>query len=123
PGGGGTGIPSRDLDLTGAALFAASIAALLFAVNRSPAWGPVSPQILGLIGTSAILGIGFVYREMRTAAPMLDLTLFRHPSFSAAISSSIANFIANSGLVLLLPFYLVEGQHLSVEQAGIALVP
>jgi DHA2 family multidrug resistance protein-like MFS transporter len=39
------------------------------------------------------------------------------------MASSIANFVANSGLVLLLPFYLVEGSGLSVDRAGMALVP
>ncbi len=114
---------ARALDLPGAALFAGAVAAILFAINRSPAWGPTSPQVLGLVAVSIVFGIAFVYRETRTAVPMLDLTLFRRGNFSAAVGSSIANFVANSGVVLLLPFYLVEGQNLGVEQAGMALVP
>jgi MFS family permease len=114
---------SRSLDIPGAALFAAAIGGVLVAVNRSPSWGPASPQILGLVAVSLGFGAAFVGRELRTSDPMLDLRLFQHGDFPAAIAISIANFVANSGLVLLLPFYLVEGSGLSVDRAGMALVP
>ena len=106
-------------DIPGSALFAAGLVALLLALNRGHAWGWASPPTLGLVGLAAAFLAGFVSWERRTTAPMLDLDLFRDRSFSAAGVSALLNFVCVSGLLFLLPFYLIEGRGLSAARAGL----
>ena len=106
-------------DIPGSALFATGLVALLLALNQGHAWGWVSLPTLGLLGLAAASLAGFVSWERRTTAPMLDLGLFRDRSFSAAGVSALLNFVCVSGLLFLLPFYLIEGRALSAARAGL----
>src|SRR6185295_15011218 len=68
------------LDLSGAALMVCATVALLLALN----WGRVrygwgSPQILGLLGCSAMLWAAFAWRLMRAPEPFIPLTMLKEP--------------------------------------------
>ena len=106
-------------DIPGSALFAAGLVALLLALNQGHAWGWASPPTIGLLLVASATLAAFVSWERRTAAPMLDLGLFRDRSFSAAGVSALLNFVCLSGLLFLLPFYLIEGRGLSAARAGL----
>src|SRR5947208_9376769 len=76
---GATGV-----DWAGTALFSGALLALVFALIRGNAEGWGSALILGLIAASVILLAVFVLVEMRQENPMLDLDLFRKPTFAGA---------------------------------------
>ena len=72
------------LDLPGLVTSAVGLFALTYALieTNSYAWG--SPRVLGLFAIAAVSLTAFVLLESRQRLPMLDLSLFRNPSFSGA---------------------------------------
>ena len=59
----------RSLDLPGQLLFIATVGALTYALIEGPHSGWLSPEILGLLIGSAVLGATFVIAELRAAIP------------------------------------------------------
>lgn len=108
-------------DWTGAVLFLSGLVALLLGLNQGHAWGWSSPGILVLLAAAAVLLGVFLRVERRGRAPMLDLSLFRHPTFSAATTSALLNYICLYSLLFLLPFYLLQGRGMNPAQAGLLL--
>ncbi|GIK42179.1 MAG: MFS transporter [Chloroflexota bacterium] len=108
-------------DLVGAITFMAGLVALLLGLNQGHAWGWSSPAILGLLAAAVVLLTVFVFIERRVSSPMLDLTLFRVPLFSASTASAVFNYICLFTGLFLLPFYLIQARGLSPAQAGLIL--
>jgi EmrB/QacA subfamily drug resistance transporter len=113
--------PGERFDYSGAFLFIMGLTTLLLGLNQGHAWGWSSPLILGLFALSSISLFSFINVEKRHPHPMLDLTLFRHPVFSASVVSALLNYIALFSILFLLPFYLLQGRGLSPSQAGLIL--
>jgi MFS family permease len=63
---------SKRIDYRGAALLVAGIALFSFVVDRSGAWGWVSPRSLGLLLTAVALIVAFLWTETRVANPLVD---------------------------------------------------
>lgn len=108
-------------DFVGAAIFFAGLFGLLLALNQGHHWGWGSPATLILGGASLAALVGFVLFERRARSPMLDLSLFRNATFSAATASAILNYVALFSVVFLLPFYLIQARQLSPSQTGLLL--
>lgn len=108
-------------DLPGALLFSAGLVALLLGLNQGGNWGWVSAPILGLLAAAVVLLYLFVRTENRARWPMLDLSLFRNRTFSAAVVSAICNYMGLYTVVFLLPFYLIQGRGFNPAQAGLLL--
>lgn len=108
-------------DALGAFLFMAGLVALLLGLDQGQEWGWTSPRILGLMAGSIVLLALFVRQELHSPWPMLDLTLFRQPVFTASVISAVCNYIALYSVLFLLPFYLIQGRGLNPAQAGLLL--
>lgn len=108
-------------DLLGAFIFIAGLIALLLAMNQGYAWGWYSIPIMGLFLFSGVFLASFIYVENRSQSPILDLQLFKNRVFSAAAVSAILNYIAVFSILLLMPFYLLQGRGFSPSQAGLIL--
>ncbi|MBO9540465.1 MFS transporter [bacterium] len=108
-------------DWLGAIAFAVGLCALLLSFNRGPTLGWSSPLTLGLFAVAfVVLGL-FLAIEHACKDPMLKLTLFHDRQFAAASASAVFNYIAVSGTLFLLPFYLIQGRSFSPEHAGLIL--
>ncbi len=108
-------------DVLGAALFLLGLIALLLGLNQGHAWGWTSWPILGLLLGAALALAIFIWIELRTPSPVLDLSLFRRRIFSAAAASAVLNYICLYSITFLLPFYLILGRGLTPGQAGLIL--
>jgi EmrB/QacA subfamily drug resistance transporter len=108
-------------DLPGGVLFLASLIALLLGLNQGYAWGWTSLPILSLIIFAGFFLAIFIFVERRSSSPMLDLSLFKNRVFSASTISALINYIAVFSILLLLPFYLIQGREFSPSQAGLIL--
>jgi EmrB/QacA subfamily drug resistance transporter len=111
----------RRFDFAGAVTFTAGLAALILALNRAHDWGWGSPRTFLAFLSALLLLLLFVLIERRVAGPMLDLSLFRARIFSAATASAGLNYISIYTCLFLMPFYLIQGRHLSPGQAGALL--
>lgn len=108
-------------DLAGALLFSAGLVSLLLGLNQGGNWGWASAPILGLLAGAALLLFIFVRVENRARWPMLDLSLFRNRTFTAAVISAVCNYMGMYVVLFLLPFYLIQGRGLNSAQAGLLL--
>lgn len=108
-------------DLPGGLLFLAGLTALLLGLNKGADWGWASLPVLGLLAGAVLLMVVFILVESRTSAPMLDLSLFRVPLFSAATASAVLNYVCVYTITFLMPFYLIQGRGLNSAQAGLLL--
>lgn len=111
----------ESFDFPGALLFLAGLVALLLALNQGYAWGWISPAIISLFVFAAIFLAVFIYVEKRRTNPLLDLSLFRNRAFSSSVISAVLNYIAVFSILLLMPFYLLEGRGFTPSQAGLIL--
>jgi EmrB/QacA subfamily drug resistance transporter len=110
-------------DYWGLLTFSASLFLIVFGVLRGNAEGWSSALILGsLIGGAVLLAV-FVLVERRQARPMLDLNLFRSPTF---VGVSIATFCIGAGMFALFPYlsiYLQDILGYSPLDAGLRFLP
>ncbi len=60
--------------------------------------------------------------RLRSLAAMVDFRLFRSRAFSSAVASALCNYVALFAPIILLPFLLVEGMHLSEDHAALLLI-
>jgi EmrB/QacA subfamily drug resistance transporter len=111
----------QHFDLPGAAVFLVGLTALMLALNQGAEWGWLSPVILSLFVGALILLAIFIFIERRSLAPMLDLSMFRVPLFSAATISAVLNYICVYSITFLMPFYLIQGRGLNPAEAGLLL--
>lgn len=112
---------AESFDVAGAVLFFAGLVSLLLALNNGQEWGWTTWPVLGLFAVAIALLGAFILVERRVRAPMLDLTLFSSPVFSAATISAVLNYVALYMILFLLPFYLLQGRSLTPSQAGLIL--
>jgi EmrB/QacA subfamily drug resistance transporter len=117
----GTGGGLRALDLPGAALFAASVSALLLGLGQGPALGWASPRVLGLLAGAAVLLALFVVRENRTPRPLVDLGLLRRRVFGLGILASFVYFLLTVLPPFLYPLYLQEVLGWSTGTTGLVM--
>jgi EmrB/QacA subfamily drug resistance transporter len=111
--------PKR-IDLPGMVSFTIAAAALTYALIRG-AWA--STETLALIAVTVVAVAVFIVAERRSAAPMLDLGLFRNPTFTAMLlAGALLSAAAWAGMTYQsLWFQSVLG--LSAIQAGLVVLP
>jgi EmrB/QacA subfamily drug resistance transporter len=112
-------------DLLGAVLLGIALLCATLALTAGQEFGLGSTLMFGLIAAAVVAFATFLYVESRVRYPMLDLRLFREPQFSLNLFTATLTFIAISGIVLLLPFYLELVLHLPLRMVGLlmAVVP
>lgn len=84
----------RRWDYPGTLLGGGALAALSFAIIQGEVSGYGTWWIDVLFGAAAVLALAFVRAEARSASPMIDLQLFRHPPF---VGSNFVAFVAYFG--------------------------
>ncbi|TAM87593.1 MAG: DHA2 family efflux MFS transporter permease subunit [Candidimonas sp.] len=108
-------------DWWGLVLFAPASVALFGALSKAREVGFESPVVLGMFVIAVLFLVLFLRRERRTDAPMVDLNLFRNPSFSAGISSGLLSYAVLFGILFVVPFLAERSFGLSTGIAGLTL--
>lgn len=108
-------------DLFGAVAFFVSLLALLLATTYGQNTGYGQPIILTLFAVSAIFLALFIWIELRTAQPVVDMSLFGNELYSGNLILRFISFIIYVGISLLLPFYLQDIQGYDARTAGLLL--
>lgn len=94
------------IDFIGAVYLLLSMSGLVYAMNQMPILGLTHTLVLSSLlafGSGLIL---FIRTELRTQAPLLNLSLFRSRSFSAASLALLFVTFTQSSITLLMIFYL-----------------
>jgi EmrB/QacA subfamily drug resistance transporter len=112
-------------DFAGALLIGCALLSFALAMSLTQSQGLRSWPVLGLLTLFVAGLVAFLAVERRSPQPMIDLTLFRNRVFSLNLLTGSFTFIAISGVVLLLPFYLQLVMGLEQRSVGLlmAVVP
>jgi hypothetical protein len=110
-------------DAPGLVLSSAAVALLIYTIIEAPSHGWGSARSLAGFALAAALFAAFVARERTTSEPMLDLSLFRNPRFTAASGSVTVAFFAISGFSFLITQYFQFFKGYGPLSTGVHLLP
>ena len=120
-------LPAKDvqpLDGLGAALATLGLAALTWGLTLgSGARGWTVPAVAGVVVGASVLALFVTVERRRGAAAMMPLVLFASREF---VGLSLVTFLlygALGGLLVLLPYVLIDLKQYSATEAGAALLP
>jgi EmrB/QacA subfamily drug resistance transporter len=110
-------------DRGGFALSTAAMALLIFTIIEAPnhGWGGAR-TLLGFGGAAVLLGV-FIAWERRVREPMLDISLFQNPRFTAASGSVTIAFFALFGFIFLITQFFQFFKGYGPLSAGVHLLP
>ncbi len=112
------------LDFRGLVLMSGGAALLTYGLAEIGSTGSfTSARVIGpCFGGLALIAV-FVVLALRIPRPLLDVRLYRRPTFSTASVSMFALAAALFGGMILLPLYWQEIRHESVVNAGLLMAP
>lgn len=121
-GAAAAGGAGQRVDLVGMGLLAMAAGALAMAITQSgsPDW--TRAGLLGLAAGGALALGAFVAWARVSAAPVVDLSLFRDRTYSAVNLATLAFNIAFTMMFFSLFSYLTKVWHYSLPLAGLAIV-
>jgi EmrB/QacA subfamily drug resistance transporter len=111
------------IDRPGFALSTATVALLVYTIIEAPGHGWGSTRTLVSFAITAVLAAAFVARERLTDEPMLDLSLFANPRFTAASVSVAISFFALSGFIFLVTQFFQFLKGYGPLSTGVRLLP
>jgi EmrB/QacA subfamily drug resistance transporter len=111
------------LDLPGLVSSAVGLFALTYALieTNTYAWG--STRVLGLLAVAAVSLVAFVLLESRQRLPMLDLSLFRNPSFAGANAAMALVGLAMFGIFFFNSLFIQNILGYSAIETGATFLP
>jgi EmrB/QacA subfamily drug resistance transporter len=111
------------LDPLGAALSIVGLVALVYGLIEAPSKGWGSPTIVGAFAVAVVVLGTFVWWELRVEEPMLDVSFFKNPRFTAASSAITLVFFAMFGFSFLLTQYFQFVLGYSAQKTGVYQLP
>lgn len=111
------------LDVAGLLASSSAIGALVYTVIEAPSRGWLAPASLAGFAVAALAVAAFVLIERRVPAPMIDVSLFRVPAFSAASSAVTVSFFALYGFIFLVTQYMQVVRGWGTLATGVRILP
>lgn len=112
------------IDYLGIVLLAAAVSSLLIWVTLAGSsfdWWSV--ETLLMVGGGVLGVIAFIIVELRSAEPLVPLTLFRDRTFTLSVLASIATGIAMFGATVFLSQYMQLARGATPTEAGLMTLP
>jgi EmrB/QacA subfamily drug resistance transporter len=113
----------RRLDLPGQALAIVALGSLTYALIEANNYGWTSATILGLFCTAAVALAAFLWVEVRSPSPMLQLKFFRNPTFAAAVACAGIISFGMFGMFFFMSLFFQSVQGYTPFQAGLRTLP
>jgi EmrB/QacA subfamily drug resistance transporter len=110
-------------DWAGLVTFSGGLFLLIFALVRGNPEGWGSTLIVSFLVGAAVLLVAFVVVEARIAHPMLDLELFRKPTFTGASIAAFALSASMFSMFLYITLYFQNALGMSPLEAGLRFLP
>ena len=111
------------LDWAGGVTSAGALFCLLLALTKGADWGWSSESTVLMLVASFFLFVLFIYLEITSDNPLLDLRVFKYRSFTMAnLMVIVTNIVMFSGLFFL-PLFLQNFRGLGAMETGILMMP
>lgn len=111
------------MDLLGIAASITGITLLVWAIIEAPHHGWTSTVTLGAVALSIAVLTGFVFWELRTDYPILDLRLFRNRRFSLPALAIAIGYFSMFGFLFLITQYFQGVREYTPFEFGVASLP
>jgi EmrB/QacA subfamily drug resistance transporter len=112
----------RHFDLPGAASITGGLMLLVYAMTRAAQHGWGSTETVVLLAVSGALVVGFVAIELRSAAPLLPMRMFRLRTLTGSNIAGLLTGAAIFSQFFLLTLYMQQVLHYSAIQTGVAYI-
>lgn len=112
------------IDVVGIVLLSTAVSLLLIWITNAGSafdWWGVETALM--VGGSIVAAVLFVVVELRTAEPLVPLTLFRARTFTLSVIASIATGIAMFGASVFLGQYMQMARGATPTEAGLMTIP
>jgi len=111
------------LDLVGTVLSTLGLITLLYGIIEGPTRGWSDTLVIGCFVIAVVLLTSFVFWERRSDHPILDVTFFANPRFSAASIAITLVFFAMFGSLFFVSQYLQFVLGYTALESGVRLLP
>jgi EmrB/QacA subfamily drug resistance transporter len=111
------------LDIVGALLATSGLGGLVFGLIESSALGFGDPVVLAALTLGMVALSGFVFVERRGKDPMVPLSLLRSRDFDGANLVTLLFYMALTGSLYFLPFFMMQVHGYSAIIAGSVFLP
>jgi len=111
------------IDWRGLLLSTAGMGLIILSIIQAPTWGWISARTIGAVVAGLAIMAVFVLVELRTARPMLDVSLFENPRFTAASGSIMIAFFALAGFTFLVSQYFQFVRGYTPLGTGVRILP
>ena len=110
-------------DWLGAGLSGTALLLILLVVGNGDRVGWSLPLVLGGGALSVLLLAAFIWWELRTTSPMLDLGLFRRKLVALGVAAGWISFLGTAWSRFMMPFYLQRVLEYSPREVGLLMIP
>jgi predicted MFS family arabinose efflux permease len=114
---------TKHLDVLGLVLSTGALLSLTYALIKANDLGWGSPTILVLLAGAVIGLLAFIRVERRASPPMIELALFRSPSFTGSNLVNLIVTLGTFGVFLYTSLFFQDVLGYSPASAGAALLP
>ncbi len=114
----------RHLDIAGIVLMVVGVGALQYLFEEGPIDDWFASVKIRIAAVVCVVGIvAFIIRELTAEVPVVNLRLFKDPTFASATLVSFVMFGMLMGSMFLLPVFAQESLHYTATLSGIVLMP
>ncbi|HYT83845.1 MAG TPA: DHA2 family efflux MFS transporter permease subunit [Gemmatimonadales bacterium] len=112
------------VDYPGLLLLAAGVGALQMMLERGERldW-LASSEVRALAAVSAVSLIAFIWHELRTEHPVVDLRILKSRQLAVGVVFGMVLGVCLYATVFVLPVYLQNVQHFTANQTGLVILP
>ena len=117
------GETKQSFDWGGAVLSGLTLLGFLLVVGNGDRVGWSSALIVTGTVATVVAGAAFVWWELRSASPMLDMRLFKRKLVSLGVAAGWFSFLGTSAARFMMPFYLQRVLELGPGEVGMLMIP
>ncbi|MDQ2664211.1 MAG: DHA2 family efflux MFS transporter permease subunit [Candidatus Eremiobacteraeota bacterium] len=116
--------PKGGIDWIGLGMMSAGLASLQYLLERGQHDDWYQSPLIWSLTIVAVTGIlGFIFREIRDRAPLVDLSVFKHRTFTIGNIIGVVSGFGLFGTSLILPLFLQTVMGMTAFDTGMALLP
>lgn len=111
------------IDIISVILSTVGFGTLLFGFSRAASAGWSSAEVVLSLGAGVVALALFVWRQLTSQSPLLDLRAFKYNMFSLTTLINVAVTIVMYADMMLLPLYLQNARGYTALESGLLLLP
>ncbi|MDF2651596.1 MAG: multidrug transporter [Paenibacillus sp.] len=109
------------VDLLSIVMSTIGFGCVIYGFSRTNIW--TEPEGYGLIALDSLFLLLLVWRQLKIKEPLIDLSVFRHPTFSLVAVLVVVLMMILFATTTLLPIYMQDVMQLTAFATGLLLMP